>query len=452
MTDYSQLASDVAGPVFDPQTEGYAQELLGINLVFTHTPDVVVGVTSAADVSAAVRFAAAHSLPVRVLATGHGVHSAITDGLVLTTKRLDAVEIDAQTGVATIGAGVRWASVVEAAAPLGLAPVTGSAAGVGVVGFLLGGGVGPLARSHGFGSDFVLSFSVVIGTGELVEASDTENPDLYWALRGGKGGLGIVTSVRVQLVELSEIYGGNMLFEAEHIENVLRTWVDFTATAPDGLTTSVAIMRFPPLDVVPAPLRGKTLLALRVAYPVSAEVGERAIAPLRAAAPAMMDNVGVLPVAAIATIHNDPTDPGKAWTSGGMLSSVDQDLATAVLGVVGAGKQVPLVAFELRHIGAATGTDVAGGSAVGGRGNDFTFMLIASLMQPGIEGAVEAAAADVLDAIAPWVSPETTINFAGPAHDVAQFATSWPADTFARLASVRSTYDPDRVFVFGPAE
>jgi hypothetical protein len=243
-----------------------------------------------------------------------------------------------------------------------------------------------------------------------------------------------------------------MLFPAESIEPVLRAWIDFTDTAPADLTTSVAIMRFPPIEQIPEPVRGKTLIALRVAYPVPADEAEHAIAPLRAAGTPFLDGVRVLPVAEIATIHNDPVDPGKGWSSGGLLSSVDQALASALLSVVGADQQVPLIAVELRHIGSATRADVVGGSAVGGRGADFTFSIIGSLMQPGIEPAVEQAANAVLAAIVDWISPETTINFASGAHDPAHFASAWPADTFARLASVRATYDPHRVFPFGPAE
>jgi hypothetical protein len=451
MTDFTRLSSAVSGPVLTATDAAYAAELSGFNLSFSHSPDAVVGATDAADIVATVRYARDTNLPVRALATGHGDHAPIVDGLVVTTRRLDSVSIDATTGIATIGAGTVWSAVVAAAADLGFAPITGSASSVGAVGYLLGGGLGPLARSHGFSSDYVVGYTVVTGTGELVDASDIENPDLYWALRGGKGGLGIVTEVRLQLVSIPSLYAGSLLFPAPAIEPVLRAWVDFTQTAPDDVTTSVAIMRFPPIEEVPEPLRGQTLIALRFAYPGSVDDGQAILAPLRAVAPPIVDAVGPLDPRDIATIHNDPTEPGKASSTGALLDRIDQDFATALLGVAGADRSIPLVAIELRHIGGATHTDVPEGSAVGGRKANYTITAIGSLMQPGVEPAVEAATQAITAAVTPWISAETNINFAGLPHDEAHFASAWVPDTFARLAVVREKYDPNGIFPYGPA-
>ncbi|RYE39201.1 MAG: FAD-binding oxidoreductase, partial [Hyphomicrobiales bacterium] len=218
-------------------------------------------------------------------------------------------------------AGARWDAVTAAAAEHGLAPISGAAGTVGVVGYLLGGGLGPLARSHGFSSDYIESFTVVTGTGDVVIASQDHNSDLYWALRGGKGGLGIVTEVRLRLIELSTLYAGSLFFEEEHIEAALRGWIDWTATAHAQVSTSAAILSFPPLDFIPEPFRGRRLLHLRFAYPGSHEEGETLAAPLRAFAPIYMDMLGVLPVAGVASIHNDPCDPCPTWMEGTFGSS-----------------------------------------------------------------------------------------------------------------------------------
>jgi len=452
MTDFTSLRTAVTGAVLEPSDPGFADELSGFNLLFAHTPEAVVAATDATDIVEAVRFARNNHLAVRALATGHGSHAAITDGLVITTRRLAEVSVDADTRIATVGAGAVWSAVVAAAADVNLAPVTGSAASVGVVGYLLGGGLGPLARSHGFSSDYVRSFTVVTGEGEVVEASSDDNADLYWALRGGKGGLGIVIALQLELVSIPALYAGSIMFPTPSIEPAFRAWVDFTTTAPADVTTSVAILRFPPIEQIPAPLRGQTLLALRFAYPGSAEEGERIIAPLRAAAPAMFDQVGPLDPRDIATIHNDPTEPGKSSGGGAMLASVDQNLATTLLSIVGpdADVTVPIVAVELRHVGGATRTDVGLGSAVGGRGADYTITVIGSLMQPGIEPAFEAALAAVASAVAPWLAPSTTINFTGLLREKEVFASSWAPATYERLATVRAHYDPSGVFPYLP--
>ncbi|MDM4763336.1 FAD-binding protein [Galbitalea sp. SE-J8] len=444
--DVHALRSAVSGPVLVPGEPSFAEELEGFNRAHTHTPAVVVGATDAADVAAAVRFARDAGLPVRVLATGHGSHAAIGDGVVITTGRLDSVSVDADARTATVGGGASWASVVAAAAPHGLAPIAGSAPTVGVVGYLLGGGLGPFARSHGFSSDFVRSATVVTGTGDIVQASADADAELLWALRGGKGGLGVVVSITIDLVPMPELYGGNILFPTEAIAPVLRAWAALTTDAPPELSTSVAIVRFPPIEQLPPFLRGQTLLALRVAYPAAASEGERLIAPLRAVAPALADTVRPLRLDEVASIHNDPTDPGASTTTGAMLDLLDADAVEALLDVAGPGEELRLVAVELRHLGAATHEDVPAGSAVGGRGAGFTLALIGSLMQPGVEGEVAAATDAVLAALAPWISAETTINFAGAPVDAA-----WPADVRTHLDAVRRRVDPDGVFPYWPA-
>jgi len=386
-------------------------------------------------VVAAVRWSAEQGVPLTVLATGHGAAAPVTSGVLLTTNRLGGVEVDPDTRVATIGAGARWTDVVPVTDAHGLTPVAGSSAHVGVVGYLLGGGIGPFARSHGYSSDRIESLTVVTGTGEVVEASADEHPDLFWALRGGKVGLGVVTQVRLRLVAIPELYAGTLFFDAEHIETALRGWLAWTATADAETTTSAAIIRFPDFEAVPPFLRGRTVLTLRVARPGDEAAGEAATAPLRALAPTFLDTVGVLPVARSAEIHNDPVDPAPSWVRGFMLSHADDDLATAWLGVVGPDADPPFVAVELRHVAGATGVDVRGGSAVSGRTAAFVAGVVG--VDPTQFGTtIPAAAAAVAEALAPWTTAELNPNFAGTGTAV------WDPATADRLGQVRRTYDP----------
>ena len=457
MTDFTDLRAHCSGDVLTPDDDAFSAELSGFNLYYSHHPEAVVAAADTTDVVQAVRFARDHRLPVRALATGHGDHDTIADGIVVTTSRLDSVRVDPATRIATIGAGARWAAVIAAAGEHGLAPIAGSSANVGAVGYLLGGGLGPLARSHGFSSDYVRSFSVVTGAGDLVEASARENTDLFWALRGGKGGLGIVTEVRFELAELATLYGGSLLFDSNLIEPLLRAWSDFTHSAPVDVSTSVAVIRVPPIEQVPEFLRGKTVASLRFAYPGAEADGARLVAPLRAIGPALMDSIGVMPSSDIPLIHNDPTEPGLGWSTGTLLGRIDQGFISALVDVVGPDRQSPFVAVELRHLGGATRVDVPETSAVGGRGAGYAIAVIGSLQHPELnpadaEVAVRESAYALLDRLAPWVAPETTINFAGKPRDAAHFMSAWPAKTFARLAQVRAAYDPDRIFPYGPNE
>lgn len=443
-----ELAATVSGPVLEPGDPGFAEELAGFNLAVTHAPDLVVGAASTADVVAAVRYAAEHGFAVRMQATGHGAHDPIADGLVLSTRRLDTLSIDGD--VATIGAGVRWDAVIAAAAPSGLAPVTGSSANVGVVGYLLGGGLGPMARSHGFSSDQLLGATVVLASGEVVDASPDGDSELYWALRGGKGGLGVVTEVRVRLLPLPELYAGSLTFDAPHAETVLRGWIDWTASAPDDVTTSLVVIRFPDLEFLPPHLRGRFLTTLRFAYPGSAEEGERLAAPLRALAPVETDALGPMAIADVAQIHADPSEPGPGWGFGGLLEPLDADFADVFTQSFHPAAPVPFLAIELRHLGNRTAVDVPEGSAVGGRSGAFAFHVVGAPDPTLFAEVLPAAAEGYLAAIARWLAPETTPNYAGAIDTEERFRRLWPAPIFERLEAVRHRVDPQGMFAYGP--
>jgi FAD/FMN-containing dehydrogenase len=443
MIDTAELRDALAGRVFTAADPGFADEVSGYNLAIDNTPDVAVAVSSATDVVAAVRFARASGLTLRVQSTGHGASAPITDGVLVTTSRLDAVSVDASTRTAVIGAGARWAAVTDAAAEAGLAAIGGSSHSVGVVGYITGGGLGPLSRSHGFSSDYVRSFTVVTGRGDIVEASAESHPELFWALRGGKSGLGVVTEVRIGLVEMPSLYAGSLLFESDNIETVVRGWIDYTATAAESVTSSIALLRFPPIDAVPAAMRGRNFVSVRFAFAGSLAEGERLAAPLRALAPVFVDSLGDLPASQTALIHNDPEGASPSWTAGTLLSNADDDFATALLAVAGPGARVPFVSAEVRHLGGATRRDVDGGSAVGGRSAGYTFTLIGAPEPSLFTRILPEAAAKVFASIASRVNPETTVNFDGGA---GAGTPAWSQEVLERLAAVRAEHDPDGVF------
>ncbi len=438
------LTERVSGPVCVPGDTGFGAEIAAHNLATTHRPDVAVGATSAEDVVGTVRVAREHGYPIHVQNTGHGADAPIVGGVLLSTRRLDQLSIDPTTRIATIGAGARWAAVVAAAAEHGLAPITGSSPTVGCVGYLAGGGLGPLARSHGFSSDYVAGLTVVTGQGDLLDVSAKDHPDLLWAYRGGKTVMGIVVTVRVRLVELRTLYGGSLMFADGDIERALRTWVDWKDSAPADVTTSIAIMRFPPFETIPPPLRGRRLLSIRFGYPGAAAEGERLAAPLRAAAPVYMDMLDEMPTTQVGRIHSDPPDPAPSWLVGALLQRVDQAFASALLSLVGPGTDSALLLAEVRHVGSATRRDVPEGSAVSGRGVDHTIMLIAA--DPGRFGAAAREAAAFSQSIRTWIAAESNPNFPVQPGIVTSTAGTAPTERMERLAKIRAHYDPDRIF------
>jgi FAD/FMN-containing dehydrogenase len=450
VVDLAPLARSLVGRVLSPEDDGYAAACTGFNLAIVPHPDVVACVANADDVVTAVRFARDAALPVRVIATGHGAHQVPPGGLLIDVRALDAVRVDASARTATLGGGTRWAPIVAAAAEHGLAPVTGSATGVGAVGFLLGGGFGPMARRFGAGSDYLVSLRVVTGAGELVTASPEENPDLFWALRGGKGGLGVVVDATVRLVELSKVYGGTLFYDVSDAATVLEGWLDWSEELDPLVTTSASIMRFPDVEQLPPPLRGRHLAAIRLAAPVDAAAGERIAAPVRALAPVVADALGPLAPADVARISNDPTDPMPGWGRGFMLSGAGGDFVRALLGQVGQGTEAPFVGIEVRKMAGAIARDVPGGSPVGGRENPFAVNVVGVPDPTLFDTVLPGAYAQLRGALAEWIAPTTTINWLSEPNDPVQFRSAWSPEAFERLAQVRRRYDPDGILAYGP--
>jgi hypothetical protein len=450
MSLIDQLRSRVAGPVLGPDDADFGAEVAAWNLAIVHAPEVAVGLTSEADAVAVVQVAAETGTPVRVLASGHGGLPGVSDGILVTTARLGGVTIDAENKIAHIGAGCRWAEVIEAAAKHGLLPISGASDNVGCIGYTTGGGLGPLARTYGFSSDWARSFRIVTAAGEAITASADENPELFWALRGGKSGFGIVTSMDFELIELTTLYGGSVFFDAPEIAAAFSAWVPWTQTLPETATTSAIILRLPPMEFIPEPLRGKTVLNVRFAFVGDTAEGEQLFQPIRDAAPVMIDLLGELPASQIASIHNDPKDPGPGWDRGMLLGELDADFTATLLELAGPDQQLPLIGVEIRHLGGATKRDVPEGSAVGGRSAAYTLFLI-GVPDPSLFAQVLPATADAL--LAPlerWISPENTINMAGNLAVPGSYEASWPTEIFSRLAEIRAGYDPNTVFPYGP--
>ncbi|MBW0106702.1 FAD-binding protein, partial [Pseudonocardia sp. KRD291] len=193
------LAHGMHGPVWLPGDDGFDAEIAASSATVVHRPHAVVGARDADDVAAVVRFAAERSLPVAVQATGHGAVAPVRGGLLVSTRRMRELAVDPGARTVRAGAGVVWSEVIAAAARHGLAPLCGSAPGVGVVGYTLGGGLSPVARSFGYTADHVRAVQIVTADGRVRWADAGHEPELFWAVRGGKGNFGVVTTIVLDL-------------------------------------------------------------------------------------------------------------------------------------------------------------------------------------------------------------------------------------------------------------
>lgn len=441
----------VAGPVLTATDADYATEIAAWNLVTTHRPAIVVGAKCADDVAETVRFAIRHGLSVGVQATGHGAMFPVEDGVLITTSRMQDVTVDPQRQTARVGAGAKWARVVEAATPYGLAPLSGSTTDVGVIGYTLGGGMGPLGRKYGFAADRVRSIEIVTGDGKLRTLTADDDSGLFWGVRGGKGNLGIVTSIEVDLVPVARLYGGAMFFAGSDAARVMHAWREWVQTVPEEMTSSVALLRLPDLEFVPPPLRGTTTLHVRIAYVGEACIGEKLVAPLRGVATPLIDAVRDMPFAEVDSIHMDPLDPQGAWHEHRLLGEFTDDAVEALLRVAGPEVDVPLIFAEVRHMGGALGREAAVPNAVAGRNGAFSLFVLGPMV-PGLETVVPAVCDSVVEALAPWHTTGQLVNFLGGSEkSSAAVAAAYAPEAYVRLQELKDTFDPHGVFRHGHA-
>jgi FAD binding domain len=439
---YDTLAARV--PLARPGDDRFARLATPWNLAETSRPAAAVEARGEQDVVDAVRFATAAGLPVVVQATGHGTVGNLDGALLIHTGRLDECVVHPD-GWARVGAGVRWRQVLDAAAPHGLAGLAGSAPHVGVAGYTTGGGLGPVSRTFGYASDHVRAFEVVTGDGESRRV--TPGHELFAALRGGKGTVGIVTALEFDLIRQPEVYGGAVWFDGSAAADVLDTWRTWSAALPEQATTSVALMQLPPVPEVPPPLAGRLTVAVRYVWTGSAGDGEELLRPLRTVAEPIADTVTTIPFTAIGTVHSDPVDPMPVHDTTDMLHSLPEAALDALLGVAGPGSGSPLVVVELRQLGGALARPPAHPDMLCQRSAAYNLAAIGALVPP-VADLVPARGAAVRAALSPWATGGAEPNFAAGA-GTERVARSYDPETLARLTALAEKYDPARILRVG---
>src|SRR4051812_44090469 len=247
--DLDDLRSLCGGAVALPSDDGYDSARQAFNLAVDQRPAAVVYPCNPQEVSAVVAFARARGLRVAPQATGHnaGPLGGLEGTILLKTSGMHAVTIDAERRIARAEAGVLWEDVVDAAGAHGLYALHGSSPDVGVVGYSLGGGMGWLARSHGLQTNSLTAIELVTADGELVRTDRDNDPELFWALRGGGGNFGIVTALEFRGYPVREAYAGMLIWDWSHAQKVIAGYAAWAKTAPDNVTTSLRIMQLPPL-------------------------------------------------------------------------------------------------------------------------------------------------------------------------------------------------------------
>ncbi|WP_433013470.1 FAD-binding oxidoreductase [Kribbella sp. CA-294648] len=401
------LGAGFNGSVHRPGDEQYDVLRQSIVPTFDSRPLVVAEAFSRSDVQAAVRTARQLGLPLAVQATGHGTRVPADGGILLRTSAMTSVLVDPQRKIAKVGPGTRWGAVIDAAGQFGLAPLAGSSRDVGVTGYTLGGGVGWLARKYGFAADSVIRAEVVTADGRVVTASADEHPDLFWAIRGGGGNFGIVTSLEFRLYSVPQVHSGIVYFGMDNAAETLKFYRDWSASIPNELSTAILVTNLP----------GTTTraLAVKASYAGEADLAEHLLKPLfQVAGPVVAGELMTTPFAASA----------MGGTPARYLDLVDT-LADDLLDELAT---LPTAIVEIRHWGGAMAHPGPGAGPVGHRAA--TYSLIINEEVPELAPVLRTTG-------------RTFLNFLA---DPARATSAYAEADLTRLRAVKRAYDPENFF------
>ncbi|MDB4983175.1 MAG: linked oxidase domain protein [Myxococcales bacterium] len=409
-------------------------------------PSLIARCRSEQDVAAVVALARETKQPLAVRGGGHSVagNGVCDGGIVLDLSGMRAVDVDASQRVARAEGGATWADLDAATQAHGLATTGGLISSTGVGGLTLGGGIGWLMRRHGLTCDNLLAANVVTAAGRVVRASDDENAELFWALRGGGGNFGVVTRFEFRLHPVTTVLGGMLLFQASRAPEVLRRYRDIIADAPDELTSLLAFLFAPPAPFIPEPLRGQPVVAIVLCHCGPGEEAQRDVAALRALRPDA-DLLAPMPYVALQGMLDAGAPRGlqnyfkSAYLSGLSDGAIDRLVAGA------AKLPSPMSQIHLHHMGAAVARVAEDATACGNRDAAYAMNIIATFPDAAATAAHVAWARDVAAAAAPFGTGGVYVNFLGDEGGDRVRAAYGPAK-FARLSALKAKLDPENLF------
>jgi hypothetical protein len=439
------LRSALAGDVFVPGDHGYDQARRAWNLFTDQRPAVVVFPESAAEVARAVQFARSHGMRIAPQATGHGSEplEPLEDAMLLKTARMRRVDIDPAARTARAEAGAWWQDVTVPAGEHGLVALAGTSPNVGVTGYTLGGGLGWLARRYGLAANSVTAAELVTPDGRLVRADADHERDLFWALRGGGGSIGVVTALEMTLYPVRELYAGALFFPIQRSTEVLQAWREWTGTVPDEVTSLGRILRLPPLPEVPELLRGRAFALVEAAYLGDAAAGAELIRPLRQLGP-QLDTFAMIPAAALSQVNMDPGQPVPGQGDGAFLTDFPAAAIDAVVSLAGPDADTPLASIEVRHLGGALARPAVGAGAQPKLDARYLTFAVGITPTPELGEAVRSRVQAVKDALTAWHAGYDYYNFV---ETPAEAHAVLPPVSYQRLQQIKATYDPDQAII-----
>jgi FAD/FMN-containing dehydrogenase len=440
-----ELKARLSGSAFARGEAGY----VGASSPWDESVQVVAPVTvvaaDIADIAWTGRWAADNGLGVGMMNTGHGLFDDQHEAVLINTAGLLSVHADPLSHRVTVQPGARWSDVQTAVNPSGRSGVSGGSSGVGVIGYTLGGGLSPIGRTFGMAADRVHRLTVLDAEYRPVDITAESDPELFWALCGG-GGLGIVTEMEFDVVDLPELFGGGVYYAGENAERILTAYGTWAATLDDRTTTSIALLHLPPSPALPEPLRGAYVVHLRVAHvdpadPDLGRTGHALITPMLAAAPVILDYTRVMTPDQLPDIHRDPVAPMPVAYRGGHLAALNPQVIVKLAQIMsGTPGTVPAL-IELRQLGGAMTHSIGAPNSATARSSAF-HLWVNTPTDPTDLGPARA----LVDGIAAEVGSTglgAQLSFYGPAPATGQILQLWEEPDRARLVAASERLDPD---------
>ena len=440
------LRARLAGQLITAASADFDAARKTLYITMDRRPLAIVQAANPQDVAETVRFARERGLPLAVRSGGHSLahYSVIDDVIVVDLSGMKCVSIDPETRIAHVQAGATSGDLAGPAHAHGLALSTGDTHSVGMGGLTTGGGIGFMVRKYGLAIDNLLSAQVVTAAGQIVTASSTEHPDLFWGIRGGGGNFGIVTEFTYRLAPVGQILGGELMLPASR--EVIRGYLDYVATAPDELTTIANLWHAPPAPYVPQERVGELVLSILVCWTGNMADGERALAPLRALAAPVADAVSPIPYPDIYRFTAFAAEPHGASIRSMFADELSDVALDASLEAMKHASS-PFSLIQFRGLGGALARVGSDATAFAHRNRRYFVAIIGIWLDAAEDAATHSAWTQSL-----WqtLRPEGSgvyVNFLEK-EGADRVRDAYPPATFARLVEVKRKYDPQNIFRF----
>jgi len=446
MADYSALKSQLRGDLIQPGDASYDEARKLYNAMIDKKPGAIARCVDAADVMACVNHARSNGILLAVRGGGHngpGLGSC-DGGLVIDLSRMRGVRVDPVAKTAQVAGGCVWGDVDHATHPFGLAAASGIISTTGVGGLTLGGGIGHLSRKYGLSIDNLLSVDMVLADGSLVTAHDKLNPDLFWAVRGGGGNFGVVTSFTFRLHPVSTVMAGPIFYAVEDAPVVMKAYQQFITTAPEEISGFFAFMMVPPVDLFPASLHLRTVCGVFWCSTASQARTAELLKPTESWAKPLLVGVGPVPFPALQSLFDGLYTPGLQWYW--KADFVDHLTDESIALHTKHGSHLPSMhsSMHMYPIDGAVHRVGSGDTAFSYRKTKWAEVIIGVDPDPANKDKVTKWAKEYWDEVHPFSAPGAYVNFMMDEGTARVEATYGP--NYARLQAIKAKVDPGNLF------